>query len=171
VLDEARFVVWGAVAAVVVTIVGSGVAVVTGGSGCEMRGWEACWGAMAQPGSECRRLRGAGSRFGAGEGVVVVVDDIVGVIDGGCAAVVSGDVAHRGGDGGLWAVSSRGAVCTKVSAFHLHLRIDPNLLELCLSLLTLVWAVSHLPTLSFSRSSSFLALFQPFLMSLSSPLF
>ena len=114
-LGEALAVVSGVVATGVAAVVGSDMAVGLGGSGCGTQGWEACWGAMARPGSECHRLRGAGSRFGAGEGVVVVDNDI-GVVDGGCAAVVSGDVAHRGGDGGLWAVSSRGAICTKVSA-------------------------------------------------------
>jgi hypothetical protein len=47
---------------------------------------------------------------------VVAVVVIVAVVDGGCASVVSGDVAHSGGDDGLEGVSSWGAVCIKASA-------------------------------------------------------
>jgi hypothetical protein len=37
---------------------------------------------------------------------VVAVVDSIDSTDGGCAAVVSSDVAHSGGDGGLVGVSS-----------------------------------------------------------------
>jgi hypothetical protein len=51
----------------------------------------------------CRRLRDAGSSFEGGEKVVVVIVNDVGCADGGCADVVSGDVAglvgSLGGEG------------------------------------------------------------------------
>ena len=53
--------------------------------------------------------------------VVVVVDDVVGVVDdsgdvadGGCVGVVSSDVAGVSGDGGLGVVSPRGVICIRV---------------------------------------------------------
>jgi hypothetical protein len=123
VLDEAIAVVSEAVAAAVTAVVGGDVAVGTGGSGCERRGWEACWGAIALPGSECCRLRGAGSRFGAGEGmVVVVVDDT----DGGCAAVINGDVADGSGGDGWVGVSSRGVVCVRESTVEVEVVWVPS---------------------------------------------
>ena len=51
---------------------------------------------MGLSGSEYRRLRGAGDGFGAGDGMVMVVGDVVGVVDGGCGAVAWGDVAALG---------------------------------------------------------------------------
>ena len=51
---------------------------------------------MARPGSECCRLQGAGGSFWAQNRVVVVVDVVVGVVDGGCACVARGDVAALG---------------------------------------------------------------------------
>ena len=71
------------------------------GSGLERGGWGLSWGTVGRPGSQCRRSRGAGGRFGAGEGVVVVVVNDVDVVDGGCADVVSGDVAGNGGSEGV----------------------------------------------------------------------
>jgi hypothetical protein len=47
---------------------------------------------------------------------VVVVVDVVGVVDGGCAAVVEGDVVGIGGDDGLVVVSSWCIVCVTASA-------------------------------------------------------
>ena len=67
----------GVVTAGVAAIVGSDVAVSLGGSEHEWRGWEACWGAIAQPRSKCCHLQGAGSRFWAGEEDVVVVVGVV----------------------------------------------------------------------------------------------
>jgi hypothetical protein len=79
------------------------VALATSGSGSERRGW----GAVAQPGRECRCLRDVGGSSEAGAKVVVVVVDDVDNVDGGCAGVDGGDVADSGGDGGLGAVLSR----------------------------------------------------------------
>jgi hypothetical protein len=72
VLDEARVVVLGVVAAGFVAVVGGDVAVATGGSGCRRGGWGACWG----------------GRKTSHETVIDVVDNV----DGGCAAVVIDDV-------------------------------------------------------------------------------
>ena len=44
-------------------------------------------------------FRGAGDWFGAGEGVVVVIVDNVGNIDGGCAGIINDDVAAFTGTG------------------------------------------------------------------------
>jgi hypothetical protein len=51
---------------------------------------------VGRPGSQCRSSRGSGGGFGAGDEVVVAVVDSVGNVDGGCACVVSGDVAGDG---------------------------------------------------------------------------
>jgi hypothetical protein len=59
----------------------------------------------------CRRFQGAGSRFEAGDGVLVVVDDEVVIVDGadgGCAGVVNGSVNALGGTGGGGAARSGG---------------------------------------------------------------
>ena len=54
---------------------------------------------MGSSGSECRRSEGPGGGSGAEGPVVVVVLDIVGVVDGGCVAIVKGEVAAgNGGD-------------------------------------------------------------------------
>jgi hypothetical protein len=67
-----------------------------GSGGCKEKGCGVGWGAVCWLGRECRRFRGAGGSFGAGEEVLVVV---VGVDsgDGGCAGVVSNDVADCSG--------------------------------------------------------------------------
>ena len=100
-LDETQVVVSRVVVTGVTVIVGRDVAVRKRGSGLERGGWRRCWCVVRWPGSECRRFRGAGSNFGAGDEAVVVVDDVVGVVDGGCAGVVSGGVAALEGQGGL----------------------------------------------------------------------
>jgi hypothetical protein len=110
----------GAVAAAVGTVVDDDVAVAVSGSGCERRGWGLGWGAVGRLSSVCRRFRGVGSRFGAGDGLVVVVVDDVGNLDGGCAGVVSDDVADIAGVGGLVGVPSWGSVCIKASAVGLE---------------------------------------------------
>ena len=66
---------------------------------------------MGPSGSEYCHLLGAGGSFGAKDGVVVVVGNVVGVVDGGCGAVARGDMAGVGGDGGLGIASLRGAIC------------------------------------------------------------
>jgi hypothetical protein len=101
VLDAAVVVVMGVVVAAVDIVVDDDVAVTPGASGCETRGWGAGWSIVGWAGSEYRRSRGAGGDFGAGREVVVVVDDKVAVVDGGCAGVVSGDVAALAGEWGL----------------------------------------------------------------------
>jgi hypothetical protein len=120
VLGKAQFVVLGTVTAGVATVVSSDVAVTTAGSGFERRSWEACWGAVDRAGSECRLSRGAGGWFEAGGGVIVVAVNGVDSADGGCADVVSGDVADSGGDGGLVGALSRGAVCVTVSTVEVE---------------------------------------------------
>jgi hypothetical protein len=103
ILDDALVVVFRVVAVVFVAVVGGDVAVAMGGSGCETRGCGGCRGAVGRLGSECRRSRGAGSCFEAGDEVVVAVVDSVGnvdgsvdVTDGGCAGVVNGAMAMLG---------------------------------------------------------------------------
>ena len=96
---------WVVISRVVVT----GVAVVIGrdmvvrkwGSELKRGGWRRFWCVVHWPGSECHHFRGAGSSFGAGDKAVVVVDDVVGIIDGGCSGIVSGGVAALEGKGGL----------------------------------------------------------------------
>jgi hypothetical protein len=83
-------------------VVGSDVVVAVGSSRCEVGGKGVSRGAIGWFGSECRRTRGAGGRFEAGEEVVVAVVDDVGVVDGADGAVDSGD----GGDDRLVGVSS-----------------------------------------------------------------
>jgi hypothetical protein len=114
--DEAQVVVLGAVAAGFVTVVDCDVAAEQRGSGLDRRGWELGCGAVGRLGSVCRRFRGVGGCFRAGDRVVEVVVNSVGVVDGGCAGIISGDAAHSGGDDGLVGVSSLGAVCMKASA-------------------------------------------------------
>ena len=116
VLDGVLVVVFRPFAAGVAVVVGSDVAVVTGGSGCGTGGWGLCWSVVGRPGSQRRHSRGTGACFEAGEGTVVAVVDSVDSTDGGCAAVVDGDVADNGGDDGLVGVSSLGAVCITASA-------------------------------------------------------
>ena len=99
-LDEALAVVSEVAVAGIAAVVGSDVAVATGGSGCRMRGWGVCSGVVGQLGRVCRRFRAAGASFKAGGKVIVVVVNNVGCPDGGCADIVSGDVAGNGGSGG-----------------------------------------------------------------------
>ena len=101
VLDTALLAVSGVATAGVAAVVGSDVAVVTGGSWCLIKGQGLGWGAMGWPGSECHRFQGPGGCFEAWDEVIVVVINDVGAIDGGCAGVVKGDVAGNGGGRGL----------------------------------------------------------------------
>ena len=93
VLAVAQVVASKVVAEGVAAVVGSDVAAERRGSGFERRVWEHCCGAVGRLGSERRRFRGVWGWLGAGEGAEVVVVDDVGDGDGGCADVVSGDVA------------------------------------------------------------------------------
>ena len=99
---------------------GCDVAVAVGSSGPGLGGQRVRWGAMARPGSECRHLQGAGGSFWARNGVVVVVDDIVGVVDDGCACVARGDMAAGGGDNGVAVGLSLRAVCITASAVQVE---------------------------------------------------
>jgi hypothetical protein len=76
-----------------VGISGCDVAMDRGGSGHELRGWGLGCGAVGQLSRVCHCFQGVWSRFGAGDRVVVVVDDSVGIVDG------SNDVADGGCDG------------------------------------------------------------------------
>jgi hypothetical protein len=105
VLDVAQVIVLRVVAKVFVAIVGNDVAVATGDSGRETRGCRGCRGAVGRLGSECCHSRGAGSCFEAGNKVVVAVVDSVDNVDGGCAAVVSSDVADSGDGWGCFLLS------------------------------------------------------------------
>jgi hypothetical protein len=100
VLVVAQMVVPGVVLAGEAAVVGGDVAFAWAGSGCEGRGWGVSRNAVDWFGSECCRTRGAGGCFEARAEVVVAVVDDVGIVDGGCAAVVSGDVAMARGVSG-----------------------------------------------------------------------
>jgi hypothetical protein len=100
VLVVAQTVIPGVVLAGVAAIVGSDVAFARAGSGCKGRGWGVSRNAVDWFGSECHRMRGAGGCFKARAEVVVAVVDDVGIIDGGCAAVVSSDVVMARGVSG-----------------------------------------------------------------------
>ena len=107
VLDAAVVVVSQGVAAGIVVVVGCDVAVAMAGSGCERWGWGLIWGAVGQLGSACHCFGGTGSWLEAGEGVVTVVVNIVGIIDGSvdmasgdCADIDGGDMAGNSGSGG-----------------------------------------------------------------------
>jgi hypothetical protein len=71
---------------------------------------------VGRPGNVLRRSGGPGGRSEAVGGVQMVVDDDIVVVDGSCAAVASGDVAHVGGVDGLVGVSLGGAVCVTALA-------------------------------------------------------
>jgi hypothetical protein len=107
----------------VVAAVDSDVAASLGGSGCGTGDWGGGWGTIGRLARVCRRFRGVWSRFWAGDRVVVMVDDSVGVVDGSDdvadGVVARGDVAgllgSLGGEGFRrvdWGLSS---VCTAVS--------------------------------------------------------
>jgi hypothetical protein len=88
-LGVARVIVLGVVVAGVTAVVGSDATAMTRGSGQRRGGWGLGWGEVGRFGSEGCRSRGAGGRFEAGEGMVVV--DVDGTV-GGCVGVVSDDV-------------------------------------------------------------------------------
>ena len=79
-----------------VAVVRCDVAVEQGGSGREQRSWGLDCSAVDRPGRECRRLGAVVRCFVAGSRVVVAVVNDVGGSDGGCAAVVTDDVATLG---------------------------------------------------------------------------
>ena len=93
VLDVARDVVFGAVAAGSAGVGGCDVAVERWGSGLTRGGCGLGWSRVDWPGIQRRLSVGAGrgSEVEEERVVVVVVND-VGVVDGGCAGTVSGDV-------------------------------------------------------------------------------
>jgi hypothetical protein len=104
VLVVALVIVLDVVVAGVATVINGDMAVATGSLGCERRGWAVGWSAESWFGSEFHHTRVAGARFEAGREVVVVVVDVIGIIDGadgGCASIVSGDVAADGDVEGL----------------------------------------------------------------------
>jgi hypothetical protein len=92
VLATALDAVSGMVVAAFVDVVGGDVAAKRRGSGLERRGSGGCRGAVGRLGKVCRRFCGARGGFGAEDRVVVVVVDVVGIVDGGCAGVVNDDV-------------------------------------------------------------------------------
>ena len=118
VLDEALAVVSEVAVADAAAVVGSDVAVAVDGSGRETWGCRVCRGAVGRLGGVCRRFGGVGSWFGAGEGVVVVVNDDDGVVDGadgGCVGVVNDDAAGDGGvDGCVGVVCALESVVARV---------------------------------------------------------
>jgi hypothetical protein len=95
--NTAVVVILGLSAAAEAAVVGCDVAVTMGGSGCKTGGCGLRWGAMGWPGRECCCSEGAGGSFEAGEKLLVAVVDDIGIIDGGCAGVVSSDVATSRG--------------------------------------------------------------------------
>jgi hypothetical protein len=80
-----------------VAVVRCDVAVEQGGSGREQRSWGLDCSAVDRPGRECRRLGAVVRCFVAGSRVVVAVVNDVGGSDGGCAGVVTSDVAGKWG--------------------------------------------------------------------------
>ena len=110
VLDEALAVVSEGAMAGIAAVVGSDVAVATGGSGCGTRGWGLCRGGMDWLGSMCHHFLGVCSWVVAeGEVLVAIVDVVVNddMACGGCANVING-VSVDGAGGGLRQV---GGVC------------------------------------------------------------
>jgi hypothetical protein len=94
---------WNSSREVIVVVVDDDAALAVGGFGHKRRGFERCCGDVGRPGRVYHRFRGAGGWFGAGKGMVVVVNDGDGIVDGGCAAVVSGDTAVPRGVSGCMA--------------------------------------------------------------------
>jgi hypothetical protein len=117
--DTALVAVSRVVAVAVVAIVDCDMAAEQWGSGLEMWGWGRGWGVVGRFGRVCRRFRGAGGSFEAGEAVLVVVVGGVVDVDGGCAGIDSGDVAglvgSLGGEGVGGVGSGPSLVCTAVS--------------------------------------------------------
>ena len=87
-LDVAQIGIFWLFASGVVAVVDGDVAASVGSSGLDKGGWEGGWCAVDWPGIQCCHSVAAGSGFGARDRVVVVVDDVVGVIDGSCAALL-----------------------------------------------------------------------------------
>ena len=82
-----------------VAVVGSDAAASSGRLKCGATSLEVCWGTADSSGSRCCRSKRPSGGFEARKVVVVVddvVDDVVGVFDGGCACVARGDVAALG---------------------------------------------------------------------------
>jgi hypothetical protein len=67
------------------------------GPGLERRGWSLGCGVVDWPGSQHHYLGGASSGFEAGDEVLVMFVNDMGIIDGGCAGIISSDVAHSSG--------------------------------------------------------------------------
>jgi hypothetical protein len=80
----------------VIAVVDSDVAASLEGSGCGTGSWGGGCGTVDQPGIQCHHSGVAGDSGAEGKAVVVVDNDI-GSIDGGCVAVVSDDMAVLGG--------------------------------------------------------------------------
>ena len=92
-LDAALDTVSEAIVADVVAIGSCDVVLAVGSSGLERRGCGLGRGAVDQPGIQRHLSGGAGSSSEVGEEQVVVVVNDVGIVDGGCAGIISGDVA------------------------------------------------------------------------------
>jgi hypothetical protein len=73
---------------------------------------------VGRPGNVLRRSGGPGGCSEAVGGVLMVVDDDIVVVDGSCAAVASGDVAHVGGvDELVWVVWVLASTRMAISSF------------------------------------------------------
>ena len=92
-LDDVLAIVFRPFGSSVIAVVDSDMAAERWGSGLERGGCGVCRCGINRHGSVCRRFRAAGASFEAGGKVVIVVVNNVGCADGGCADVVSGDVA------------------------------------------------------------------------------
>jgi hypothetical protein len=107
------FVAWAA------AVVGSDTAVTLGASGLDMGGWGLVWGAGDRPGTQYHRSSGPGGGSEARGGILIAIVNDIGIVDGSCAAVASGDVAGLVGSLGEAGFSRVGwelsLVCTAVS--------------------------------------------------------
>lgn len=101
VLDTALGAVSGVPAVGFVVVVGGDMVAEWRGSGLERGDCGGCRGELGRPGSMCCRLHAAGGGSDAGGTAIVVAVNDIGGADGGCAGVVSGDVAASTGKGGL----------------------------------------------------------------------
>ena len=104
--------------AVVATIVGDDMVVVTCGSGLQGGGQRGDCSAVDQPGTQCCCSRALPGGSEAGGVVLVVVNNIVSVIDasidvadGGCAGFINDGMVDVGDVNGLVGVSSWGVIC------------------------------------------------------------